>query len=38
MAQALELAEDQAVDVHQLMALVDDGCPPQLAVRIVRSC
>ena len=32
---ALELAEDHAVDVHRLVDLVDHGCPPLLAVRIV---
>lgn len=32
--QALELAESD-VDVHQLVALVDHGCPPRLAARIL---
>lgn len=32
---ALELAENGMVDVHELVALVDHGCPPHLAVRIV---
>jgi hypothetical protein len=35
MVQALELAEDQGVDVHELVELVGRGCPPELAARIV---
>ena len=30
-----ELAQDRAVDVHALLELVDRGCPPQLAARIL---
>ena len=29
------LAADAAVDVHALLQLVDRGCPPELAVRIL---
>ena len=29
------LAADREVDVHELLALVDRGCPPQLAARIL---
>jgi hypothetical protein len=29
------LAGDRAVDVHALLALVDRGCPPDLAARIL---
>jgi hypothetical protein len=32
---ASELARDDAVDLHALLDLVDRGCPPQLAVRIL---
>jgi hypothetical protein len=32
---ASELAHDDAVDVHALLALVDRGCPPHLAARIL---
>jgi hypothetical protein len=34
-APALELAADERVDLHDLLALVDRGCPPDLAARIV---
>jgi hypothetical protein len=30
-----ELAEDPGVDLHDLLNLVDRGCPPELAARIV---
>jgi hypothetical protein len=33
--QTLELAEDPAVDVHRVVELTQNGCPPHLAVRIV---
>jgi hypothetical protein len=32
---ALEFAHDRAVDLHQLLELVDRGCPPHLAARIL---
>lgn len=32
---AQALAADCAVDLHALLELVDRGCPPQLAARIV---
>lgn len=32
---AARLAADPAVDVHALLALVDRGCPPELAARIL---
>jgi hypothetical protein len=32
---AAELAQDCAIDLHALLALVDCGCPPQLAARIL---
>jgi hypothetical protein len=32
---ARRLATDQGVDVHALLALVDRGCPPELAARIL---
>jgi hypothetical protein len=32
---ALALARNQTVDLHQLLELVDRGCPPTLAARIV---
>jgi hypothetical protein len=31
---ALELAADARVDLHELLELIDRGCPPQLAARI----
>jgi hypothetical protein len=33
--QALQLAEEPAVDVHRIVELVENGCPLHLAVRIV---
>jgi hypothetical protein len=30
-----ELATDGAVDLHDLLKLVDRGCPPELAARIL---
>jgi hypothetical protein len=30
-----ELVADDAVDLHELLVLVDLGCPPQLAARIL---
>ena len=32
---ATRLARDPRVDVHGLLGLVDQGCPPQLAARIL---
>jgi hypothetical protein len=32
---ATKLARDDAVDVHALLELVDRGCPPHLAARIL---
>jgi hypothetical protein len=32
---AVGLARQSDLDVHQLLALVDAGCPPKLAARIV---
>ena len=32
---ARELARDDAVDLHALLELLDHGCPPHLAARIV---
>jgi hypothetical protein len=32
---AQRLAREQRVDLHQLLELVDRGCPPELAVRIL---
>jgi hypothetical protein len=32
---ALELAATPGVDLHALLALVDRGCPPELAARIL---
>ena len=29
------LADDPAFDLHSLLELIDRGCPPELAVRIV---
>jgi hypothetical protein len=34
-AEAFELAGDDEVDLHLLLELVDRGCPPSLAARIV---
>jgi hypothetical protein len=34
-AAATRLAEDNRVDLHALLDMVDGGCPPQLAVRIL---
>ena len=34
-ALARRLAGDRAFDIHALLELVDRGCPPDLAVRIV---
>jgi hypothetical protein len=34
-ALATRLAKDAAEDVHRLLTLVDQGCPPQLAARIL---
>jgi hypothetical protein len=33
--EAREVAGDPGVDVHAVLELMDRGCPPQLAVRIV---
>ena len=32
---ALRVAADPAYDLHELFELVDHGCPPTLAVRII---
>jgi hypothetical protein len=32
---ACELAADDAVDLHELLVLLDLGCPPALAARIL---
>ncbi len=32
---AVALAADDAVDLHELLTLLDRGCPPGLAARIV---
>ena len=32
---ALKVAGDPGADIHGLLELVDRGCPPQLAVRIL---
>jgi hypothetical protein len=32
---ASQLARDSAVDLHSLLELVDRGCPPHLAARIL---
>jgi hypothetical protein len=32
---AKRLAADSRIDVHSLLELVDHGCPPHLAVRIM---
>ena len=34
-ALAVRLAGDRRVDLHDLLALVDRGCPPDLAARIL---
>jgi len=34
-ALARQLADDARVDVHELLGLIDRGCPPHLAARIV---
>ena len=35
LALADALARDQQVDLHDLLTLVDRGCPPHLAARIL---
>jgi hypothetical protein len=32
---AAELVREPAVDLHELLVLLDRGCPPELAARIV---
>jgi hypothetical protein len=32
---AAKLAADPAIDLHQLLLLLDEGCPPTLAARIL---
>ncbi|MFP5363684.1 MAG: hypothetical protein ACLGI5_13255 [Thermoleophilia bacterium] len=32
---AADLADAPAVDLHELLTLLDRGCPPQLAARIL---
>jgi hypothetical protein len=34
-ALAAELADEPAIDLHELLVLVDRGCPPALAARIL---
>jgi hypothetical protein len=34
-ALAAELATEAAIDLHDLLNLVDRGCPPELAARIL---
>ena len=34
-ARASELAREPGIDFHSLLGLIDRGCPPQLAERIV---
>jgi hypothetical protein len=34
-ALATELAADRRVDLHPLLELIDRGCPPELAARIL---
>jgi hypothetical protein len=33
---AAELADEPAIDLHELLVLVDRGCPPALAAQILR--
>jgi hypothetical protein len=32
---AADLADDPGVDLHELLTLLDEGCPPGLAARIL---
>jgi len=32
---AAELAEQRSVDLHAALSLIDRGCPPELAARIL---
>ena len=32
---AAELADEPGIDLHELLVLVDRGCPPELAARIL---
>ena len=32
---AARLAHDEAIDLHELLVLLDRGCPPALAARIL---
>ena len=32
---AEQMAQDEAVDLHELLVLLDRGCSPQLAARIL---
>jgi len=32
---AARLTQDEAVDLHELLILLDRGCPPELAARIL---
>jgi hypothetical protein len=34
-AQAAEIAAERAIDLHALIELVERGCPPELAARIL---
>jgi hypothetical protein len=34
-ADAIKLARDREIDLHALLDLIDRGCPPELAARIV---
>jgi hypothetical protein len=33
---AEDLAADRRIDLHAMLELVDEGCPPHLAARILR--
>ena len=35
-ALAARLSADSAIDLHALLTLIDRGCPPELALEIVR--
>jgi hypothetical protein len=34
--EALKVAANERFDLHALLELIDRGCPPELAVRILR--
>lgn len=35
-ASAVEIAKHRGFDLHALLSLIDRGCPPELAARIVQ--